>query len=94
MLVNFLRYQFWPAAKVRITYWWWIIKYGGKKNIPPELIFSRMAGSMARMNESLMNALRVIPPDTSEEEKRELLELIEKASSFENEVKEITSRRE
>lgn len=40
-MLNFIKFTLWPIAKVKLIYWWWIIKYGGKKNIPPDLIFKQ-----------------------------------------------------
>ncbi len=85
--MHFLKYQLWPVIKVRLTFWWWVLKYGGKKNIPPELIFERMAKSMARMNENLQGALRAIPLDADPEEVKELINLIRTAGELEKEVK-------
>lgn len=81
--MDFLEYRFWPAAKVRLVYWWWILKYGGKKRIPPELVFSRMRESMERMNENLMQALRHLPPDAAPKEKQELFDLLRTAANLE-----------
>jgi hypothetical protein len=85
-MINFLKYTVWPVVKVRLTYWWWIVKYGGKKNIPRELIFGRISGSMERMRENLMRALRCMPGDTSEEDKKELLDLIRASDEMEKEL--------
>ena len=85
-MMHFLKYEIWPVIKVRLTFWWWVVKYRGKKNIPPELIFERMAKSMARMSESLQGALRVIPPDADPEEIKELINVIRKANELENEA--------
>jgi len=70
-------------VKVRLIYWWWIIKYGGKKNIPPELIFGKISGNIERMRENLTQAFRYMPDDASESEKKELLDLIRKTDDLE-----------
>ena len=75
--------------KVRLTYWWWIVKYGGKKNIPRELIFGRMIKSMSRMSENLEKALRAMPPDTSSQEMKQLINLIRTAKELEQAVDSI-----
>lgn len=75
--------------KTRLTYWWWIIKYGGKKKIPPELISKKLDKSIETLHENLMQALRYIPSDASEEEKKELLDVIRMANKLERESKKI-----
>ena len=90
--MDFLKHQLWPALKVRLTYWWWILKYGSKKNIPRELIFARMARSMERMNENLMQALRHLPANAAEDEKRELMEAIRGATRLEDEVERVRQK--
>lgn len=84
-MIRFLRYTIYPVVKVKLTYCWWIIKYRGKKNIPQELIFGKISGSMERMRENLMQALRHMPADISDEEKKELLDLIRTADNLEKE---------
>ncbi|MEW5805380.1 MAG: hypothetical protein AB1721_01465 [Patescibacteria group bacterium] len=85
-MIDFIKYSLWPAVKVKLTYWWWVIKYQGKKNIPPELIFGKMSESMNRMQDGLLQALRHSPDDISEEEKQELLKLLRLADSLEKEI--------
>ena len=58
------------------------MKYGGKKNIPPELIFGKISGSLERMRENLKQALRHMPPDLTEEEKREFMDLLRTAGEL------------
>ncbi|MEK7212755.1 MAG: hypothetical protein AAB686_03695 [Patescibacteria group bacterium] len=85
-VLGFFKYTIWPAAKVRLTYWWWIVKYGGKKNIPLELIFGKINRSVEGMRENLMLALRHMPDDMSEEEKEELLSLLRTADDLERKL--------
>lgn len=87
-MFQFLKYNVWPAVKTRLTYWWWIIKYGGKKSIPPELILGKMNASMEKMRENLMQALRHMPSDINEKEKKELLDLLRTADQLEKELKQ------
>ena len=75
-------------------YYWWVIKYGGKKNIPPELIFSQMAHSMARMNENLQMAMHALPDDASQEEKEQLMELLSQANLLEDEVEKVKTEKD
>lgn len=84
--MDYLYYTIWPWIKVKSTYYWWVIKYRGKKNIPPELIFLQMARSMARMNENIQLAMRVLPDDASREEKEQLVELLSQSNLLEDEV--------
>ena len=64
------------------------MKYGGKKNIPLELIFGKISGSMERMQENLMQALRHMPENISEEEKKELLDLLRTANALEKDLEQ------
>ena len=82
----YLKHTLWPRLKVRLKYWWWIVKYRGKKNIPREVVFGAMAKSLERMNENLMGAYREIPDDMSAEEKRELFEALQRAKDMEGEI--------
>ncbi|HCB35452.1 MAG: hypothetical protein A2W52_01775 [Candidatus Taylorbacteria bacterium RIFCSPHIGHO2_02_49_25] len=84
--MDFLKHTLWPGIKVRLTFWWWVVKYGGKKNIPQELIFGKISGSMERMKESLIQAMRHMPKNLSEAEKKEFFDLLRTAEALENEV--------
>ena len=87
--MDYLKHSLWPFLKVKATYWWWIIKYRGKKNIPPELIFSRMFKSVSGMNDALMNAFRAMPDNLNEQEKNEFLDLMHRAQDLEKEIKDL-----
>lgn len=65
------------------------MKYGGKKNIPRDLVFGKMTESMERMQENLMEALRRMPADMGEDEKKELLDLIRTSAELKNEADKI-----
>jgi len=71
------------------VYWWWIIKYRGKKNIPREVVFGALAETVKRMNEDMMQALGAMPDDVSEDDRREFVEAMQKTAEFEREVKEL-----
>lgn len=88
-MFSYLKYSLWPAIKVRLTFWWWTVKYGGKKNIPRELVFNKMTASMERMQKNLMDALRHMPADIGEDEKKELLNLMRTAGELKNEAESI-----
>ena len=92
--MNFIYHTIWPWVKVKAVYYWWVIKYRGKKNIPPELIFSQMARSMARMNENMQLAMRALPDDASREEKEQLMELLSQANVLEDEVGRVKTEKE
>jgi hypothetical protein len=87
--MGFIYYTIWPWVKVKGIYYWWIIKYRGKKNIPPELIFSAMARSMSRMTENLQMAIRTMPDDVTDEEKEQMWQLLGEADRLEEEVRRV-----
>ncbi|OGY99978.1 MAG: hypothetical protein A2945_00525 [Candidatus Liptonbacteria bacterium RIFCSPLOWO2_01_FULL_52_25] len=91
--MDFLKYALWPAVKVRLTYWWWVVKYDGKKNIPPDVVFGRMAASMKRTSDNLVQALRTFPPDMDEKEKAKFMNLLLEAGALENEVQKIKMKK-
>lgn len=76
----------WIAAKTRITFWWWIVKYRGRKNIPPEIVFSQLEKTMADLKNNLMNAWRAFPQDISEEEKKKFFEMFSNVQNLETEL--------
>lgn len=83
--MGYIRYNLWPTIRVRLRYLWWVIKYGGKKNIPKELVVEQVMKNMRNLNENLMGALRHIPENVSDKEKRELFDLIREAGELERE---------
>lgn len=83
--MNYIRYSVLPILNVRLRYFWWIIKYRGKKNIPKELVMGQVAKNMRNLTENLMGALRHIPDDLGEKERRELVDLIREAGELEKE---------
>ena len=87
--MNYLRCTLWPVVKVKCIYFWWVIKYGGKRNIPPELMFKQIEKSMARFAESMEQALRAMPPDMSDGEKGEVIDLMGLSKRLEEEVRRL-----
>ena len=87
--MNFICYSFWPMVKVRLIYWWWIVKYRGEKNIPKELLFGKMAESMSSLVENLEAARKAMSPDADQEETKTLIDIIRKADSLKEEVEEV-----
>ncbi|MEK7208550.1 MAG: hypothetical protein AAB699_03340 [Patescibacteria group bacterium] len=91
-MLDYLKFTLWPTVKVKSRYYWWVIRYCGKRNIPPELIFGQIAKSMERMKENLMQALRHLPPDMGAEEKKTLLDAIGKADELDKKQREFGRR--
>jgi hypothetical protein len=89
-----LRYEFWPPIKVRTRYCWWIIKYGGKKKIPREVVFGAMTKSLKRMNDNLEKAYEssVYDPNSSATEVHQVLRAKRQASEFERSAKKLADR--
>lgn len=77
-----IKYGLWPAVKMKLKIWWYSLRYGGKDNIPPEVLFGEMEDSMERLQENLMNALRDMPDDISDEDQAQLLEALQKAKDL------------
>ena len=91
-MLDYLKFNVWPWVKVKSRYYWWVIRYGGKRNIPPELMFGQIEKSVARMKENLMQALRHLPPDMGEEEKNMLLDAIGKADALDKKQREFSRK--
>jgi hypothetical protein len=83
-----LRYEIFPYLKVRAMFLWWTIRYGGAKNIPPELLAERMEKSIARMKQALQDALRALPDDATEEERQMLFDTIREHDEIERMYRE------
>ena len=79
----------WPMVKTRIMYWFWIIKYGGKKKIPPEVIFGKLNETMESLLNNIQEAIKASPTDMSEEERLMVRELMMKTVSLKKEVKDL-----
>lgn len=84
-----VKYEFWPFLKTRLIFWWWIVKYGGKKNIPPEVIFARMAKSMETLDQNLRCARAAMMDDATKEEMGEMYDVIGKVEDFEKKLDKI-----
>lgn len=89
-----LKCEIWSPVKVRLRYGWWIARYGGKKNIPKELIFEQMQKSMERLEENLQDALRAMPDDVDETERKQLREAILEASELKGRAEEVFEKSE
>ncbi len=87
--MDYFKYTLWPSIKVRLTYWWWVIKYRGKKNIPREVFFGALTKSVSQMQENMMQALRAIPPNLEEDEKKQFLEAIYNVHELKDEISDL-----
>lgn len=89
MIFDFIKFNLWTTIKVRTMYFWWIIKYRGKKNIPPELVFDQMAKTMNSLTEDIFNAVKATPEDVSGEEKEIMRDVLMKLGEFKQEIKNL-----
>lgn len=87
--MDFIKHNFWPLIKVKIIYWWWIVKYGGKKKIPHDLVLKKIEETMQSFKDDLMQVVRHSPEDMSEEERKEFMKIIEKTGDLSREFKNI-----
>ncbi|HAT73821.1 MAG: hypothetical protein US30_C0004G0079 [Candidatus Moranbacteria bacterium GW2011_GWF2_36_839] len=69
-----MRYNFWPLIKTRLIFWWWVLKYRGKKNIPPEVVFEAMTKTMESLKENLQMA-RICATNSDNVDKKEIEEI-------------------
>ena len=58
-MIFWIKYTILPRLRVRLRFYWWVIKYRGKKNIPPEVIFNSIRRSSQRMIDNLEKASNV-----------------------------------
>ena len=83
-----MKYNFWPLIKTRLIFWWWVLKYRGKKNIPPEIVFEAMAKTMASLKENLQMA-RICGTNSDDVDKKEMEEIYDAINRTDNLEKEI-----
>lgn len=83
---------FWPFLKAKIIYWFWIIKYRGKKNIPPEVVFGKLNETMESLLGNIQEAIKVSPENMSEKERMMARELMMKVASLKEEVKDLDNK--
>jgi hypothetical protein len=88
-LKDFLLYRLWPMMKVRGRFYWWVVRYGGRRNIPPEVVFGSMLANMERLEENLQQALRAMPSDTPEEDRKMLLSALSKTQAMRRDAPQI-----
>jgi len=82
-IISFLRFTVFPYIKVRSRFWWWVIKYRGKKNIPKEVVFGALIETAGRLSNDFEMARRTIPDAMPEQERQQLYSIIEKIEEFE-----------
>ncbi len=84
-----------PWLRVRGKFYYWCVRYGGKKRIPKEVIARAMAQSVERLNRNLQLAQDSIPlADMSEEERLALREMRLRAGEIGSELKNINSNKQ
>jgi hypothetical protein len=88
-MLDFIRYQIWPPIKVRLTYWWWIIRYGGKKNIPKEVVFRQLEKSVESMADNLEKAINVRNGEMDHQEAAQAIKIAQKVKEFKEEIKNL-----
>ena len=89
-MMNFLKFTIWPWVKTRLIYWWWIVKYEGKKNIPPEVIFNKLEETAESLADDIQDAVRVSPiEEMTEGERLRMREVSMKVSDFVREIKNL-----
>lgn len=86
-----IKYELWPPVKVRGRFYWWVIRYGGKKRIPREVVFGAMAKSLQRMNDNLEKAYQIgaHDPNTSAEEVHKVLAVRKKAHELTTNIEKL-----
>ena len=87
--MDFIKHNLWPFIKVKMTYWWWIVKYGGKRKIPHDLIFKKIEETMQGFKDDLMQAVRYSPEGMYQEEREQFLKILEKTGELSREIKNI-----
>ena len=72
--------------KIWLKYCSWIIRYGGKKNIPPEVIFDEIDKNMLELKDNMMQAIHISPPQMTGEETEEERQMFKDLMSKINEL--------
>jgi hypothetical protein len=89
-----MKYNFWPLIKTRFIFWWWVLKYRGKKNIPPEVVFGAMAKTMESLKENLQ-MVRICATNSDDVDKKEIEEIydaINRTDDLEKEINRIQKK--
>ncbi|MDP3696874.1 MAG: hypothetical protein Q8R55_02470 [Candidatus Taylorbacteria bacterium] len=91
--MNFIKYTIWPTVKVKAIYWWWIIKYGGKKNIPPDMIFGKIGANLQGIKNNLMDAIRVSPGKMDKKEMDYFMQIMEKLGELDQGIRDAKNQK-
>jgi len=83
--IGFQIHRQFDMFKARAKVFWLSLKYGGKKNIPPQLIFDEMDEKMSELKNSMMQAFRI--DNLSEDERNDVLKIIGKINELDSELK-------
>ncbi len=75
-----------------MTYWWWILKYRGKKNIPLEVVLGRMDETMKLLSENILKAVQASSANMSEDESKMVRDLLAKLRELEEGVADATKQ--
>ncbi len=91
-----IKYDLWPFLKTKLYFWWWVVKYKGKKNIPRDVIFAQMVKSLERMSQNLQcaRASAMNDADTNKDEMREIYDAIKKAENLQQEIENIQKKQQ
>lgn len=88
-MIEYLKFEMWPMVKTKIIFWWWIIKYGGKKNIPKEVIFEALEKTIESLVFNVEQAVRATPNDADEEERKLAFKALSKVQDLKDEIGKI-----
>lgn len=78
-----------PEWKVRLRFYWWVVRYGGKKRIPREVVLRSMKESVERMEYNLRRARDEMPAGMPEELRLRLRGAIMRADELGGQIKKI-----
>lgn len=88
-ILDSFRYEIWLPVRVKLIYWYWIIKYGGEKRIPPGVIFEQMAKSTQRMTENLEKAMQISHDQMGHHETMQGLKLLQKSRKLHDRIEQL-----
>ena len=88
-MLDYIKFDFWPLLKTRLYFWWWIIKYRSRKNIPTEIIFAQMAKNMERLDQNLRCARSVMMDNANKEEMNEMYEVMRRVEELEGNMEKL-----
>ncbi len=86
---------FLALTRAKLRWMWWDIRYGGRKNIPKEVIAGRLKGiakGLGEVNDELARLIKIASDNISEEQKQALLDLLRRTANVEEEFEEIKQK--